>query len=231
MFRVPVELPFPARCCGCSARVGGDDPYLCAACAAGLVAAPEELSLAVPLAFPVRALFVLQGPGRDLVHALKYEGRTGIARRFAPWLAAASREAVSARRVAAVPLHWRRKWRRGYDQAALLAAALVRERPALKRARGLRRRRATVPQVGHRAEERRRNVSGAFIADSRAVAGQHCILVDDVVTTGATLAAVAVSLRLAGARPVLAVALAVSPASLPEAAPTDRADRADQLRR
>jgi predicted amidophosphoribosyltransferase len=97
---------------------------------------------------------------------------------------------------------------RGYDQAWLLAAHLARAagRPRLSGA--LTRRRETPPQVGRSRADRARNVAGAFSADPRRVAGLDLVLVDDVVTTGATADAAAAALRRAGARSVTVVALA-----------------------
>ena len=100
-----------------------------------------------------------------------------------------------------VPLHPLRRWRRGHDQAALLARQLA-AFTGLPLAPGLVRRvRATAPQAGLGRRARKRNPAGAFRARP-AVRDRHLVLVDDVATTGATLAAVARAARRAGARRV-----------------------------
>ena len=106
-----------------------------------------------------------------------------------------------------MPLGRRRLVARTYDQAMLLAAAFARAagRPVLRGA--LHRVRETPPQVGRDRAARARNVAGAFAA-SRGVAGRDLVLVDDVVTTGATVDAASLALRSAGARSVAVVALA-----------------------
>jgi len=108
----------------------------------------------------------------------------------------------------AVPLSRRRRIQRTYDQAALLARHLAAATGARLLGAALRRTRDTPPQVGQSREERRRSVAGAFQADPRAVAGLDLVLVDDVVTTGATADAAAQALKAAGARSVTVVALA-----------------------
>jgi ComF family protein len=107
-----------------------------------------------------------------------------------------------------VPLARRRRIERGYDQAALLADALARAAGRPRARRALARVRETPPQVGRSRAERARNVAGAFAASARDVAGRDVVLVDDVVTTGATADAAAQALRRAGARSVVVVALA-----------------------
>lgn len=114
-----------------------------------------------------------------------------------------------------VPLHWRRRLSRGFDQAEILTRHLARAW-ALPWQRVLTRRRATSPQTGLEANERRANLEGAFglgRAPGRAsVTNRAVLLVDDVLTTGATLRAAALALRRAGARvPAVAVAAATPP--------------------
>ncbi len=151
------------------------------------------------------------GPLATAIRALKFAKRTSVARAVAPlWapvLAAAVAEYAAV--VVPVPLHWRRRWTRGYDHAWLLArhaCAAVRiaaPRPVLRRLRG------SPPQSTLPARDRRDNLRGVFaVRDAGAVAGRAVILVDDVVTTGATLAACAHALLAAGATTVVGCALA-----------------------
>lgn len=110
--------------------------------------------------------------------------------------------------VVPVPLHWRRRLARGYDQAAGIARPLAR-RLGLPAESPLVRRRATPPQTSLAREARRRNLRAAFAVPGPAtVAGRTVALVDDVVTTGATLDAAARCLVRAGAAAVVAVAAA-----------------------
>jgi len=153
-----------------------------------------------------------QGSLRVAIHELKYRGRRRVAARLVAELLreSAVTEALSGSVVLVeVPLHPRRRARRGFNQAELLAEALARAagRP---RARGaLVRRRETLPQTGLSARARRRNVANAFAVRQRArIAGRRVVLVDDVLTTGATLTACARALRAAGAREVRVVTVA-----------------------
>jgi ComF family protein len=107
-----------------------------------------------------------------------------------------------------VPLHWGRRWRRGFNQAEVLARAVARRHgvPVLRGV--LRRRRATPPQHGD-IQARRRNVREAFaVTAESAVAGRRLLLVDDVFTTGATAEACAGVLVQAGAADVGVLTLA-----------------------
>ena len=108
-----------------------------------------------------------------------------------------------------VPLHWRRGTTRGFNPAAEVALALSRASGVGYRTDALARRRATRAQTELGASERRRNVAGAFHV-RRSVEGLEVLLVDDVVTTGSTLAAVASACIAAGASGVGAFALAAA---------------------
>jgi ComF family protein len=198
-------LDAPTRspvCDTCWARIGR---FASPACDLG--------SLSTTLAH-VRAVGPFGDVLRDVVHGLKFKGRRTLAARLGPLLRGAAAELLDeADAVVPVPLHPWRQWRRNYNQADLLAATLG--RPVWH---VLRRRRATPPQTALDGAARRANVRDAFAlggwlpgaADRarRQVEGRRLVLVDDVLTTGATLEACARVLVDAGAREVSAVTVA-----------------------
>lgn len=149
---------------------------------------------------------------RDLVHALKYRDRLDVARPLGRLMARAGVELMSdANVLVPVPLYGMRLWRRRYNQSALLARSVGDATGVPVRTDLLVRTRATRPQVGLTASQRQRNVSGAFAVPDRLageVAGRRIVLVDDVITTGATIDACAGCLRRAGATRVDVLALA-----------------------
>lgn len=214
-----LELVYPPRCAACGEPVRAE-PF-CEACADAVEQVPAgcrccglpgpgercEACRAAPPAFDaVRAGGLFGGPLADAVHALKYEDHPALARPLGAWLAGRI-EVPRGALVVSVPLGRDRRIARGYDQAALLADALARA-AGLGRGRGiLRRIRETPPQVGRSRADRAANVAGAFAAD-RPLAGRDVVLVDDVVTTGATACAAAEALRAAGARSIVVIALA-----------------------
>lgn len=214
-----LDLVYPPSCAACGGAVG--EGVFCDVCEAAVDPVPPGCTrcgqpgpdalcgpcLASPPAFDaVRAGGLLGGPLADAIHALKYRDRPALARPLGTWLA--SRARVDGALVVSIPLARGRRIERGYDQAALLADHLARASKA-RRARGaLRRVRETPPQVGRSRAERAHNVADAFEASGAAVAGEAVVLVDDVVTTGATADAAATALRRAGARSVVVVALA-----------------------
>jgi ComF family protein len=157
------------------------------------------------------AAVLYAGAGRRMVLALKHGDRLDMTRPLAGWMAAAGRELLPrADLIAPVPLHWRRLLARRYNQSAELARRIARlsGRPAALDL--LTRRRATAPQDGGR-DARAANQVGAFAVTPRhaaTVAGKRVLLVDDVLTSGATLSACADCLRAAGAAGVDVLALA-----------------------
>ena len=215
-----LDLAFPAACAGC----GREGEPLCATCRPALDAR-VELRGGTPIGLPADLPFPLlqiewcapfAGPVRGALHQLKYGGERRLATPLGEAVARRwVRVGIGATVIVPVPVHADRERGRGYDQAALIAevaaAAL-----GLTCLRALERARATAAQFELGRDERAANVAGAFQlrgagqrgADPAAIAGQWVLLVDDVVTTGATLAACATALEDAGAYAVSAIAVA-----------------------
>ncbi len=212
-----LEFVFPSRCVGC-ARSGS---FLCDACVDELPRADSprcwrcwrpqnrfelcpECHAAPPPFESLRSAFVYEGTVRQLVRGLKYRGMTALAEPMAGLLAEAALEFdMETDLIVPVPLSGLRHRTRGYNQASELAKHLGRELDAPIRPRALERVRHTPPQARTAdAAQRRRNVQGAFRSEDPAVEGNRILLVDDVTTTGATLAACADALNRVGAQSV-----------------------------
>lgn len=152
------------------------------------------------------------GPARLLVHRLKYYDRLELARPLARWMARAGADLVAQAAVLVpMPLHRLRLAQRRFNQAALLARTMSQETGIPLAAQALVRVKPTPPQVGLSRSQRAENVQGAFrVADERRheVAGRHILLVDDVMTSGASANAAARTLLRAGAAAVDVVVFA-----------------------
>jgi ComF family protein len=204
-------------CPDCRAALVIDPHPTCQRCAStlgpNLAPAPDCAKCrGIPFAFErVIRLGLYDGLRRDAVLRMKHGYHEGLADAVGElWAADAlgPLKAVGAGAVVPIPLHWRRRWTRGYNQAAALARALASGLQIPLADRVLRRVRATPFQSGGR-DARRDNVRGAFRAKADArLRGQTVLLVDDVLTTGGTSSAAARVLRTAGAARVVVAVMA-----------------------
>jgi ComF family protein len=207
-----VDLVLPAVCCRCG-RAIADADALCSSCAGRLRRSPREPT---PQGIAsCTAAVAYEGDAIEWMRRFKYPrpGLAGIDPAALCVLRALAREAARTapavpRLVVPVPQHPRRLRVRGFNPAALLARSVARELAAPFDPVLLERVRDTSSQTGLTRNQRRRNVHGAFRVRPGRVVPARLLLVDDVVTTGSTLAAAARVLRRAGARRIDAVCVA-----------------------
>ena len=227
------DLIVPPCCLVCRTRIGAHH-LLCPACwrEVHFIRPPLCDVLGIPLPFDVgersvsaaalahppaydraRAVAHFSGAMRTLVHQLKYADRHDARTLFGRWLADAGRDLLPGiDMIVPVPLSRLRLFTRHFNQAAVLASELARRTGVPMQPMVLRRTRWTKSQVGMTRDQRRRNIQGAFAvprAHRAEVAGHNLLLVDDVVTTGATAEACARALKRAGAARVDVLALAL----------------------
>lgn len=233
------DVLLPPVCIACRTRIWSHGP-LCGACFAKIdfIAPPICARLGVPLPYDagepsLSAAAIAKPPVydrawaaarysltmRDLVQSFKYRDRHEGLPLFARWLVKAGAELLAdADLIVPVPLYSSRLWWRRFNQSAMLAYGVARLSDVGVDCFVLRRVRRTASQVGLTADQRRRNVAGAFkVNPARAarVKGKRVVVIDDVITTGATAEASARALQRAGAArvDVLALARAVEPTS------------------
>ena len=217
-----LDIALPRLCAVCRAPVHGNG--LCPGCWSKLsfITRPYCERLGIPFVYDpgpgilsmeaianppayhrARAAVRFDEISRALVHALKYGDRLDLAPMMGRWLALAGRELVAeADALVPVPLHWRRNWARRFNQSGMLAAAVSAETGVPVTASALKRVKATVQQVGLSKSERAANIQGAFrvSAESKtAIAGKRLVIIDDVLTSGATVQGCARALLRAGA--------------------------------
>jgi ComF family protein len=213
---------YPPVCINCDVPLAHPDA-LCAACWRELRPITEPMCPVLGLPFEVslgpearsaeaiadpppfgkaRSAVVYNGVARAVVSRLKYGDRPELAGFCARLMAAACTDILEDGPVLVpVPLHATRQWRRRYNQSTELVRALARLTGLDMAAFLVRRRRRTAHQVGLSADQRARNVAGAFAVDPNALAavlGRRIVIVDDVITTGATVKAMTRAMKRAG---------------------------------
>jgi len=207
--KLALDIALPTQCVSCREPVDGEG--VCASCWAKLSfieppycprlgipfvydPGPELLSMeaiASPPAYQrARAAVRYDEVARTLVHSLKYQDRTDLAPAMGRWMARAGQELLGEADVLVpVPLHWRRGWSRRYNQSGALARVISRQSGVKLASEALRRIRPTAQQIGLSRPQRATNVQGAFkVAPERSaeIAGRRVVLIDDVLTSGAT---------------------------------------------
>jgi ComF family protein len=222
VLRGALDLALPPLCAACREPVDGKG--LCPACWSKLsfITRPYCERLGIPFVYDpgpgilsmaaiadppsynrARAAVRFDEISRALVHALKYGDRLDLVPMMGRWIGQAGRELLAeADALVPVPLHWRRRWARRFNQSAVLAAEISRNSGVPVETGALKRIKPTPQQVGLSRPQRAANVQGAFRVpeDGRAaVTGRRLILVDDVLTSGATVDGCARALLRAGA--------------------------------
>ena len=223
--RLALDIALPTLCVSCREPVDGEG--VCAACWAKLsfIAQPFCPRLGIPFVYDpgpellsmeaianppayqrARAAVRYDDVARTLVHSLKYQDRTDLAPAMGRWMARAGQELLAdADVLVPVPLHWRRGWSRRYNQSGALARVISRQSGVKLASEALRRIRPTQQQIGLSRAQRAANVQGAFkVAPERnaEIAGRRVVLIDDVLTSGATTDACARALLRAKAAQV-----------------------------
>lgn len=234
IFKLFLDILFPPLCHHCRAFIPAAGPvHLCPACRAACISPVTPIctvcgvpflteggadhpcgscALKPPPFIAARTAMLFDGPVREMIHRFKYDKRVHLARPLG--LLAAVQLAPFARMTAPdliipVPLHVKRLRQRGFNQSVLLGNVLAHEWRVPLCRRNLCRIRWTDPQIGLSAEERVSNVRGAFAVTNPAlVKGKRVLLLDDVYTTGSTVAECARALNKAGARAVTVVTVA-----------------------
>src|SRR5579859_3797121 len=220
--KLALDVALPSLCVACREPVDGEG--VCAECwgKMSFIAPPFCPRLGIPFVYDpgpdmlsmeaiasppaytrARAAVRYDDVARTLVHALKYQDRTDLAPAMGRWMARAGCELLeNADVLVPVPLHWRRAWSRRYNQSGALARVIERQTGVKVAAEALRRIRPTQQQIGLSRPQRASNVQGAFkVANSAQfqIAGRRVVLIDDVLTSGATVDACARALLRAKA--------------------------------
>ena len=225
--RSVLDFVFPLRCPGCGktgtwfcedclSKLAFLETFSCAVCGKDAISGITHPACQNKYTLDrLVSVYQYEGAIREAIKWLKYKDVTGLAKILADLMVEEVRELGiefgSETTIIPVPLHWKRVWTRGFNQAELLARPFGKSLGLEVREDLLRRKRDTEPQIKLKYDERRENVSGAFVvpeSKEEEVEGRDFLLIDDVCTTGATIDACANALKRAGARYIWALTLA-----------------------
>jgi ComF family protein len=217
-----LDWVYPPRCGGCGS-IGSRfcnhclqetqiiQPTVCVICGRGLEnpGTCQKCQINPPGYSGMRSWALFSGPLRNAMHRLKYKRDVALGDTLAqPLIRLLALTGWTIDFVTAVPAGVTRRVERGYNQAALLARPIALSQGMPLSLEVLRKSRETRSQVGLNAMERMRNVENAFQADSGNVRGKRILLIDDIVTSGATVTACTQALTQAGAQQVFVLTLA-----------------------
>lgn len=206
-----LDLLFPPRCVGCQRR----GALLCLRCRATCRRVPaaanaqQHARLASPYLRSTAGAYIFEGAVREAIHTLKYNRRVRVAAPLGELLAHyLIDQAIQIDAIVPVPLHADRQRKRGFNQSMLLAQQLAVRTKLPVLTTELKRIRHTAQQADLNREQRRANVVGAFMWQGSTPPPRRVLILDDVLTTGATVESAAQALCRAGAVEVHALALA-----------------------
>ncbi len=222
-----VDFVFPPVCLSCANKLINDEQFTCKPCWQSIrrPASVGELERELMSAFSVErhisrasACFYFEGGGalQSLIHVLKYDGRRSVGLmlgRYVGEFIASDGDFCSADILVPVPLHRAKRRGRGYNQSDYICRGIAEVTGIPFRTDLLKRKKDTLSQTQLTREERKQNVAGAFVVSQRCpglIKGRTVILVDDVITTGATMDECAKELLKNGAGSVYAVAVAAA---------------------
>lgn len=227
-----LDVVFPSQCLVCRVRVS-QHGTLCTGCWSNIsfISAPYCGCCGLPFEYDMgedalcgecikerppysraRSALCYDEHSSQLITALKFGDQLHLAKIYGAWLDKAAKELIhNSDVIIPVPLHWRRFLKRRYNQSALLAQALAKETGLPVLENGLIRRKHTTPQTGLTKNQRQKNVRGAFKLNEKhrgTIKGKSVLLVDDVLTTGSTIAYCSKTLLKSGASNVNVLTLA-----------------------
>ncbi len=211
LVNVVLDLLFPPKCMLCGALLKKEERTLCRDCESSDLPEFSGEAEQIPFFESCAVPFFYEAPISEAVRRMKFHGMQSYVEQFAQWMAVSVRDKLTGKfdMISWVPCSWQRVWTRGFDQSKLLAQALAK---ALGTEAV-----CTLKKVRHNAKQsktanaamRRANVLGAYRAvDPEAIEGKRILLVDDVLTTGATLSECGKVLKLAGAGKLVCAVIA-----------------------